>query len=464
MTTLWDDFDLAERLGLRPSWVAERGRKGLIPCIKLGRYRRYDPASEDFKAWLESQTVKVYSAAQSEKDGPLEDQNMARTSYQRGRIEQREGKQGLKWVLRYRMRSGSAWIEKTEELPISGKATEKAARKAADTRMVEINQRNSRQCPKTMTVSEYADSLWKKYLERIKPSTAYSYQSMLKTYVLTSWGYRLIDSMLPEDITLFLEARESEGLSDKYRVNLYGLLNVFFEVAEEYNLIESNPVRRKLHRPKVVRSEKVALTAEEIKKTIACASQEDRALLLCIALTGLRVGELLALRWMNIDFDNNRLVVTHNLWRGRLVSPKTEGSKRRLHLSKLLAQILQMHRHRSLWDNPEDYVFCNGEGKPLDPDNLRHRVLYPALETAGITKGNRTHGFHLFRHSAATILNEQTRGLRAASELLGHSQESTTAGYTHKDRVAEEATEILAREIGSDCGLTVAGSWVEQLQ
>src|SRR5918999_6465170 len=135
MTVLWDDFDLAERLQLPVSWVAKRRRAGLIPCLGFGRYRRYDPESQDFKAWFDSQKQSRYSAY-SEKNGPeMEDRKMARSSYQRGRIEQRRGKYGFKWVLRYRIRSGSVWVEKTEELPVSGKATEKAARIAADKRM-----------------------------------------------------------------------------------------------------------------------------------------------------------------------------------------------------------------------------------------------------------------------------------------------------------------------------------------
>jgi integrase len=287
-------------------------------------------------------------------------------------------------------------------------------------------------------------------MERGKVSTVSTYRSMLKSHVLPAWGHRLIDSILPQDITLFFNAREKEGLSDKYRLNLYGLLNVMFELAIQYDLIESSPVRRKLHRPSVERREKPVLTAEQIRNVISAIPSEYQALALCIAITGLRIGELLALRWRNIDFTNRRLSITHNLWRGRLVSPKTEASRRTLHLPDALAEILQAHRSRSCWDSPEDFVFCSKQGKPLDPDYLRKCVLYPAMRAVEIEPGERTHGFHMFRHSAATIVEASTRDRALASELLGHTQASTTQSYVHVERAAERATELLAREIAPD--------------
>lgn len=81
----------------------------------------------------------------------------------------------------------------------------------------------------------------------------------------------------------------------------------------------------------------------------------------------------------------------------------------------------------------------------------------PALERAGIERGKSTHGFHLFRHSAASIVHAETRDLTLAQELLGHTRLSTTADiYTHTSGAAEEAIETLAREIWQNCGLTVA--------
>jgi site-specific recombinase XerD len=90
---------------------------------------------------------------------------------------------------------------------------------------------------------------------------------------------------------------------------------------------------------------------------------------------------------------------------------------------------------------------------------MRVMVLYPALERAGIARGKSMHGFHLFRHPAASIAHAETRDLTLAQELLGHTRLSTTADiYTHTSGAAEQATETLAREIWGSCGLTEAES------
>jgi hypothetical protein len=292
---LLDVTGLAEYLRLPPSWV--NARKKQIPHIKLGRYVRFDISSVDFQKWLDSLRSNQYDAEQSKKDGPveLEDQTMARTSYQEGSIKRVKRKQGLVYVLRYRLRSGDGWIEKTEELP--GCKDKKEAREAADKRMVKINELNSRQQRRAVTVAEFIGGLWQKYAERFKPSTSYSYGSMLNTYVLPSWGHRMVDSIQPEDVTWFFTAREQERLSSKYRLNLYLLLNSVFALAEEYNLLESNPVRRKLHRPVVEREEKPTLTVQEVGRVINEVAEENKALMICVAVELLRLGELLALRW-----------------------------------------------------------------------------------------------------------------------------------------------------------------------
>jgi len=90
------------------------------------------------------------------------------------------------------------------------------------------------------------------------------------------------------------------------------------------------------------------------------------------------------------------------------------------------------------------------------------RLLYPALKKAGIERGQNSHGFHLFRHSAASIVHEQTRDMSLAQRLLGHSRLSTTADiYAHTESEAEQATDTLAREILGNCGLTVAETSIQ---
>ena len=234
-------------------------------------------------------------------------------------------------------------------------------------------------------------------------------------------------------------------------------MKLIFEVADAYELLSTNPVRCKLHRPQYKPKKKPALHAREVRQVLDYIQDEYRPLFITIALTGLRIGELLALRWEDLDFMSRKLSIRHSLWQGTIGTTKTKASERTLHLPSILYDILLEHRQRSRFVEADDFIFCRADGTPHDPGHLRNKVLYPALEAAGIERDPRTHGFHLFRHSAGSIIHAVTRDLKQAQELLGHAHLSTTSDiYVHlDDKLAEEATELLAREIIPDESLIV---------
>jgi integrase len=400
---------------------------------------------------------------------------MARSSFQRGSVELRRRRDGWAWVLRYRARNPSTksgWEEKTEFLAmykgsekvdraaIRNSKTPKEVARAASERMAEINAQNGQPVQRVMSFEGFAKSLWQSYVanKNYKPSTVYGYQSMLDNFVLPGLGKQQLDLIRPEDLTAFFKSARAKGVKGKYLLNLYSLIRLMFEVAVEYDMIGASPVRKKLHRPHWERQEKPALLAEEIRRVIENIPDGYRTLFITDAVTGLRLGELLALRWSNLSFDRRELSVTHNLWRGQLVSPKTRASVKSIRIPAVLVSMLEDHRSKSRWIASDDFIFCREDGSPLDPDTLRKHVLYPAITAAGITRVPRAHGFHLFRHSAGSIVHSQTRDLKMAQELLRHSRIDTTADvYVHVDgAVAEEATEALAKVIIPNCGLIVA--------
>jgi integrase len=110
-------------------------------------------------------------------------------------------------------------------------------------------------------------------------------------------------------------------------------------------------------------------------------------------------------------------------------------------LSALTAQ-KQNSNHRG----QDDFVFCKDDGSPLNPDVLRRAVLYPTLDRLGIARHSRA-GFHTFRHSAATIVNQKTGNLKLVQKLLGHSNLSTTADvYTHTSVDANRSAALALEE------------------
>jgi len=373
-------------------------------------------------------------------------------SVQRGTAVLQKRKDGSVWTIRYRVRdenSKQGWKQKREALPDC--KSKKEALMLLSEKVSSANvSNNTKDEGRGVTFAMFTAGLWQTYLEnrKVKPSTAYSYRSMLTRYLLPEFGANKLDQVTTSAITQFFSG-VPRGLSAKYRLNLYALLRVMFEVASEYDLVDVSPVRRKLHRPQGAAKKKMALTPAELRKIIDNAPKEYRALFLTAVITGLRLGEVLGLRWVNVDLQDRRLSVTHSLWRDELMKPKTEASVRTIHLPVSLVDVLLSQRERSEFTNSSDFVFCKRDGSPLDPNYLRKKILYPAMKQAGIVPQARTHGFHMFRHSAGSIVHAKTGNLKLAQELLGHARISTTSDiYVHvPEKLAELATEVMAQEL-----------------
>jgi len=124
----------------------------------------------------------------------------------------------------------------------------------------------------------------------------------------------------------------------------------------------------------------------------------------------------------------------------------TQGSARLIYFGPSLLAALVVQKQNSNHNSPDDFVFCKDDGSSLNPDVLRRDVLYPTLYRLGIARTSRAAGFHTFRHSAATIVNQKTGNLKLVQKPLGHSNLATTADvYTHtsadSDRSAALALE-----------------------
>jgi integrase len=234
------------------------------------------------------------------------------------------------------------------------------------------------------------------------------------------------------------------------------MLQGIFSLALDNDLISRSPVRRR-HKPTVHRREKPIWTANQVKLILEGVPQAYFALFACAALSGARLGELLGLQWKHVDLESRTLRIEQSLWQGQLVSPKTAGSVRTIPFGNGLAAALEQHYQTGARRQPEDFVFCKGDGTPKHPDVLRKDVLYPTLDRLGIQRTSGAAGFHTFRHSVASFINAQTGNLKLAQTLLGHSTINMTAEvYTHTSVEAQrEAAVAVERAIYGDLFATV---------
>jgi integrase len=151
----------------------------------------------------------------------------------------------------------------------------------------------------------------------------------------------------------------------------------------------------------------------------------ERALYLTAAMCGLRQGELLALRWRDVDWLASRVRVRANYVRGKLGAPKSRRSSRSVPLADRVAGELERHFQRSSYQGDSDLVFCHpSTGTPLDPSKLRKR-----FKQAASRAGVRAVRFHDLRHTFGTHCAAAGVPLRTLQEWMGHSDFKTTLVY-----------------------------------
>jgi integrase len=153
-----------------------------------------------------------------------------------------------------------------------------------------------------------------------------------------------------------------------------------------------------------------------------------RTVVTVAVLTGLRIGEILGLRWKRVNLLRGTLEVAETYSDGHFGSPKTRSSNRVIPISSSFRTVLENHRAGSVRTDPEDLVFSTSKGTPLSSKNLYNRVLAPACDRIKQPRVS----WHSFRHTHATQLAEVGESIKTAQALLGHSDLETTLNvYSH---------------------------------
>ena len=182
--------------------------------------------------------------------------------------------------------------------------------------------------------------------------------------------------------------------------------------------------------------ERVFLSSTQVRTLVGSLPDPCRAIVSLLALTGLRIGELLALRWKHIDRSVGVIRVRATVHEGSFGTPKTRSSRRDIPISRFARVLLEGLGNGASQD---DLVFHSQNGAPVNPKNLANRVLRPACRALDLP----VVGWHSFRHTHATLLGESGGSIKTAQALLGHSDVETTLNiYTHaipdSQRVAVE--------------------------
>ena len=380
-----------------------------------------------------------------------------RKTYQRGSVRLHNGS----WSLRYRELDHTTGKWKVRREVLGKFKDKKDALKASEPIMARINERNNSEPQKLyadLTFKKFIETRWKAYTvtEKHQPTTLDLRDNLLENHLLPFFGKMKMREVQPTHISDFLEAKQVK-YSESTRPALYSLVRLVFEIAEQFDLIEKSPVRPKRHRPKLAKIHKPTLSAKEIQEVLSnLPNEQERLLGLLLAVTGMRVREAMALRWMDFDARRSELAINHTLYKKRLKLPKTEASAGKLKLHPQIAGLLLAYRSNASFASDSDFILCRVDGQPLCY-TLCLKHLHRAMEESKIKQEKGKHGFHIFRHSAGTLLYEKSRDMKLVQGTLRHSDISTTSDiYVHlSDQVLSEGSEILTEEILTNCDPTV---------
>ncbi len=285
---------------------------------------------------------------------------------------------------------------------------------------------------------EEAGVLYVEHLRTIKQrkrTTLADYEGYLRRHLVPYFGGRTVDRIEPEHVEAYMHAKLA-GLSSKTVTNHLTFLHGLLGFCARRRWAGANPVAM-VDRPPAVRQHARRirfLQPVEVEALLRAVPHDmlgalEYPLYLCAVMTGLRQGELLALKWLDVDWTAGRIRVADNYPRGftgEVDSPKSHYL-RSVPMADRLAGELERYFQRSAFRGPHDLVFCHPQtGHVLDASKLRKRFV-EAIDQAGVNAIT----FHELRHTFGTQMAAAGAPLRAVQEWLGHADAKTTEIYAH---------------------------------
>jgi integrase len=295
--------------------------------------------------------------------------------------------------------------------------------------------------PPKLTLGEWLDSWLREYAKpQVRPITFVSYEMLIRRHFKPALGHIPLQDLRPEHVQHYVNDQLHNGLAPQTLALHHVVLTEALARAEKNGLVARN-VGRLVAPPRQRPKEWRTLTVDEVRTQLLPALQEHRLYVafLTLLMMGLRRGEILGLRWQDIDWQHSTMHIRQTVVRVRdqlvFQEPKTARSRRTLPIPDVCQTALRHHRARQAEERLaygpgyEDHglVFCRAEGSPIDPATFNN-AFTRVLAQAGLPHVR----VHDARHTFATWMLEQGVSPKVVQTLLGHSDIATTLNiYSH---------------------------------
>jgi integrase len=273
-----------------------------------------------------------------------------------------------------------------------------------------------------MSLKELVEHYLQHELPRLAFSTSEAYKSYLKLRIVPKWGNHQLQEVKAVQVEAWLQ---SLTLKDGTKSKIRNIMCSLFSHACRWEFTERNPilfVRQATQRS----TQPVILSNAEITKLLAELGEPARTAVYVALATGLRVSELLALQWQDVDFSANTITPARGIVDNHVGGLKTAASAAAVPASQEVTDVLARWHEVTLYKEPSDWVFPSpkmGGKQPYWQDSLMRKVIWPAAKRAGIQKRI---GWHTFRRSLASFLVGRGADVKLTMEIMRHANPRIT--------------------------------------
>jgi integrase len=361
-----------------------------------------------------------------------------------GCVLRREGARGVSWSVKYHDATGRQVKTVLGREPLWNR--QKAERELG--KRLDAVEKGYRQVQR-VTFEAFAERWLTDYLpgKGRRKGTVVDYTSTIRNHFSPTFGHLPLEQLAasPESFDRYITTKLGTGLSAKTVRNHVVLLGLMFKTARRWGLVTRNPIED-VEPPSVPNPETEILDDSEIAALLAELGRREanppedterewwaitRRMVVVALGTGLRRGELLGLRWQDVELGERRVRVRQQFTRGEIAEPKSRASRRTVELGPLTAQALEEQFKASLYRADECLVFGHPAlGTPLDPSKLTRTYLTAALKAAGVHREG-LQPWHGLRHSALTATALSGAPNAYVQSRAGHAQFAVTERYVH---------------------------------
>jgi integrase len=253
-------------------------------------------------------------------------------------------------------------------------------------------------------------------------STQKNHQHIAAKHLLPRFGEKAIADVTRQEIQAYVAHLTQAGYAPKTIDHIHDVLSAILRTAVKWGHLEDNPARNVDLPPLRTVRPKWALTMSQAADLLRELPPLARTMVGLAILSGLRRGELFALRWKSLDLKARCLTVSEAVYEGQFGAPKTQAGLRRIPLSGATVKLVKEWKKRAKDSRPEALVFATWSGKPISPNNVLRRFVVPAAVKLGIPKVS----WLTFRRTYSSWAHDKGVPGKVIAALMGHAKVDTT--------------------------------------